>query len=93
MNQNDRKFAIKTKWFYDCTSKEEKEKRKEFLRENAYLLGVIKGMLQGDLQRLDKEMTSTKRYDDQSWAFRQADYLGSKRVYEKVIELMEIDNE
>jgi hypothetical protein len=91
--KKDGSIAIKTKWFYDCKSEAEKAKRKEILLQNTYLLSVLKGMMEGDLRLLDKEMTSTKRYDDQSWAYRQADYIGSKRVYEKVIELLEISNE
>lgn len=88
-----KRHTIPSKWYIGCSTPEDKTKRKEFLMEQKYLLGLLKEILEKDLHILDKEMSSTKRYDDQSWAYRQADYLGSKRVYEEIIKLLTIGDQ
>ena len=79
-----------SKWFFDCKTEEEKKKREEFLKEQKYLFSLLKEILEKDLRSTESEMSSTKRYDDQSWPYKQADYLGTKRALQDVIDLITI---
>ena len=81
---------MKSKLMYGCTTPLDKKKRKEYLIANKGVLDILKEILEKDLHMLNKEMSSTKRYDDQSWPYKQADYIGSKRTFEEVIDLLTI---
>lgn len=81
---------MKTKLMKGCSTPKEKQDRKEYLLAHKELFDLLKSILEDDLRMLDKEQSSTKRYDDQSWAYKQADYNGCKRTYDEVISILTI---
>lgn len=81
---------MKSKLLKTAKTQEEKDKLREYFLEHKQILDIIKGVLQEDLRLLDKESTSEKRYEEPSWVHKQADYNGSKRQLERLIDLVTI---
>lgn len=52
------------------------------------VLERLKEILEKDLESINKDMSS-RDYNYESWAYRQADSIGSIRAYESVIKLVE----
>ena len=52
------------------------------------VLSVLKNLLEEDLRAIDKSMMSKDHYNMDSWAYFQADLMGSKRTLTKVLELL-----
>lgn len=84
---------MKSKLLAGCKTPEEKKSRTEWILAHKEVFQLIKGILEEDRVLLDKAQSSTKRYDDQSWPYKQADYNGCKRTYDEVISLLTIGDE
>ena len=83
-------LQMKSKLLKDCKTQKEKEQRRQYYQENRLIFEVLRNILKEDLRLIEKESGASARYDDQSWAYKQADYIGCKRTYEEVIELLTI---
>lgn len=85
-------MKVSQTWLKDCKSTEDKEKRKEQLRVSAYTLGVLKRILE---DKLEENYRTQRQYDyaDQAWPYKQADHIGSQRVYKEIIDLITLEKE
>ncbi len=81
---------MKSKLFKGCNTQREKNVRRKYFQENVLIFNILSEVLKEDLRLLEKESASNKRYDDQSWAYKQADYNGCKRTYEELLNLLDI---
>ena len=71
-------------------SPQEKVKQEAYFKEHKAIFVVLQETIKKDLDLITKESQSDKRYDEQSWAYKQADYNGTKRAYEDILELLTI---
>ncbi len=82
---------LRTKLFVGCKTPDDKVKREDYIRSCSPLLEILIEVLSKDLDGLNKVSQSSKRYDDQSWPYKQADYNGCKRTLEEVITLLNVN--
>jgi hypothetical protein len=79
---------MKSHWFKQCKTKEDKESVRQTLmsnRESLLRLEVI-------LESLLKESPSSADYDSPSWAYKQADRIGYNRALNQVLDIINLDN-
>ena len=81
---------MRSKLLKECKTKKDKEDRQKYLLEHKFIFELLSGILKEELRLLDNESSSAKRYDDQSWPYKQADYNGCKRTYNEVLNLLDI---
>jgi len=81
---------LKSGFLAGCKTQEEKDKRREYIISCAPYIAILKEILNKDLVQLEKEAMSDNRYDDQSWAYKQADYNGQKRTLTDILKLIEL---
>lgn len=72
-----------TAWFKGLT-KDQKEKRKQFLLANQEVLDLLAEVLEDDFQE------STPDYNNPSWAYEQADVNGHNRAIRRVQNLIKL---
>lgn len=84
-------MKIRSKLLIGCETEEDKAFRKKLLIENKDILNIIKDVIQSDLDLLEANQVSTKRYDSGTWAYRQADFNGSKRTLAELLTLLTIE--
>ncbi len=84
-------MKIRSKLLIGCETPKEKAERKKLILENKYLFDTLKEVIESDLKALEISQVSTKRYDSGTWAYRQADYNGSKRTLNDILTLLTIE--
>lgn len=77
---------MQTIWFKGL-SKEDKEKRKQFLLANAEVFELLKEVLEDNFEE------HTPDYDNPSWAYKQADTNGANRMLRRVLSLIKVEKE
>ena len=80
---------MKTQWFKECKTKEDKEKAKQAILSNRESLDRLKEILEPML----KDAPPTADYDSPSWAYKQADRIGFNRALNQVLELINLDKD
>ena len=70
-----------TAWFKGLT-KDQKEKRKQFLLANQEVLDMLAEVLENDFQEYEPD------YKNPSWAYEQADVNGHNRAVRRVLNLI-----
>ncbi len=80
---------MKSHWFKECKSKEDKEKVKQVLFSNRESLLRLESILESML----KETPSSADYDSPSWAYKQADRIGYNRALNQVLDIINLDKE
>ena len=82
---------MKTKLLRGCKTQKEKKDRQDYLLEHKFIFNLLSEICNEELQILEKEQLNKNRYDEPSWVYKQADYNGSKRTYEKLLDLLNIE--
>lgn len=72
-----------TSWFKGL-SKDQKEKRKQFLLANQEVLDMLAEVLENDFQEYEPD------YQSPSWAYEQADVNGHNRAVRRVLNLISL---
>ena len=80
---------MKSYWFKECKTKEDKEKVRQAILSNRQSLDRLKEILEPML----KETTLTTDYDSPSWAYKQADRIGYNRALTAVLDIINLDKE
>jgi hypothetical protein len=80
---------MKSHWFKQCKTKEDKEKVKQSLLSNQDSLLRLEVILESLL----KESPSSADYDSASWAYKQADRIGYNRALNQVLDIINLDKE
>lgn len=80
---------MKSYWFKECKTKEEKEKVRQTILSNRQSLDRLKEILEPML----KETAPTADYDSPSWAYKQADRIGYNRALTSVLDIINLDKE
>lgn len=80
---------MKSYWFKECKTKEDKEKVRQTILSNRQSLDRLKEILEPML----KETTPTADYDSPSWAYKQADRIGYNRALTSVLDIINLDKE
>lgn len=80
---------MKSQWFKECKTKEEKDKVRQTIFSNQESLDRLKEILQPML----KDTPPTADYDSPSWAYKQADRIGFNRALNQVLDLINLDKE
>ncbi len=80
---------MKSHWFKECKTKEDKEKVKQTLFSNRESLLRLESILESLL----KETPSSADYDSPSWAYKQADRIGYNRALNQVLDIINLDKE
>lgn len=66
------------------------QERKQLVNKSRPILDILKDILEYELKCLESKKLSEQEYDKPSWAYYQADLNGSKRVYQKILDLVSI---
>jgi hypothetical protein len=82
---------MKSRLIASANGSDEKKKLKDYYIEHRLIFDNLVKILEEERKVLVNQSESTKRYENPSWAYQQADFIGSKRVYDKVIDLLTID--
>jgi hypothetical protein len=82
---------MKTIWLHDCKTERDKSERLAALSAAQPAMMLLKQLLEKNLDALDDIETNVKEYELPSWAYKQADLIGCKRTYKKVIDLLPIE--
>ena len=80
---------MKSYWFKECKTKEDKEKVRQSILSNRQSLDRLKEILEPML----KETAPTADYDSPSWAYKQADRIGYNRALTSVLDIINLDKE
>ena len=80
---------MKSHWFKQCKTQEDKEKVRQNVLSNQDSLIRLETILESLL----KESPSSADYDSASWAYKQADRNGYNRALTQVLELINLDKE
>lgn len=80
---------MKSYWFKECKTKEEKDKVRQTILSNRQSLDRLKEILEPML----KETAPTADYDSPSWAYKQADRIGYNRALTSVLDIINLDKE
>ena len=80
---------MKSYWFKECKTKEDKEKVRQSVLSNRQSLDRLKEILEPML----KETAPTTDYDSPSWAYKQADRIGYNRALTSVLDIINLDKE
>ena len=80
---------MKSHWFKECKTKEDKEKVRQVLFSNRESLLRLESILESML----KETPSSADYDSPSWAYKQADRIGYNRALNQVLDIINLDKE
>ena len=80
---------MKSYWFKECKTKEDKEKVRQTILSNRQSLDRLKEILEPML----KETAPTADYDSPSWAYKQADRIGYNRALTSVLDIINLDKE
>ena len=80
---------MKSHWFKQCKTKEDKEKVKQLILSNRESLLRLESILESLL----KETPSSADYDSPSWAYKQADRIGYNRALNQVLDIINLDKE
>jgi hypothetical protein len=80
---------MKSYWFKECKTKEDKEKVRQTILSNRQSLDRLKEILEPML----KETAPTTDYDSPSWAYKQADRIGYNRALTSVLDIINLDKE
>ena len=80
---------MKSHWFKECKTKEDKEKVRQVLFSNRESLLRLESILESML----KETPSSADYDSPSWAYKQADRIGYNRALNQVLDMINLDKE
>lgn len=80
---------MKSYWFKECKTKEDKEKVRQAILSNRQSLDRLKEILEPML----KETAPTTDYDSPSWAYKQADRIGYNRALTSVLDIINLDKE
>lgn len=83
---------MRSKLIAFANSKEEKENLAKYFLEHRFIFDTLVKLIAEEQRLLIQESESIKRYENPSWAYLQADYLGAKRAYDKVIDLLTLDS-
>lgn len=79
---------ISTQWVQHIKSQEEKDELLKELQGYSTHIEVLTTILKLKLDSLEKERLANTNYDSPSWAYKQADYVGSIRELRKILELI-----
>ena len=80
---------MKSYWFKECKTKEDKEKVRQTILSNRQSLDRLKEILEPML----KETAPAADYDSPSWAYKQADRIGYNRALTSVLDIINLDKE
>lgn len=80
---------MKSQWFKECKTKEEKDKVRQTIFSNRESLDRLKEILQPML----KDTPPTADYDSPSWAYKQADRIGFNRALNQVLDIINLDKD
>jgi len=80
---------LKSNWFKECKTKEDKDKVRQLILSNRESLERLKEILGPML----KDTPPTADYDSPSWAYKQADRIGYNRALNQVLDLINLDKE
>lgn len=82
---------MKTIWFKDCKTEEDRDAVRLSVK-NSLALQTLKSILDDDLRQLElKEISSD--YSSPVWSHQQADRNGDKRRLKQIIELLNFEKE
>tara|TARA_R100000951_G_C2647702_1_gene183154 strand:- start:2827 stop:3069 length:243 start_codon:yes stop_codon:yes gene_type:complete len=80
---------MKSHWFKQCKTKEEKTKVKQVILSNQESLTRLEHILESLL----KDTPSTADYDSPSWAYKEADRIGYNRALNLVLDIINLDKD
>jgi hypothetical protein len=82
---------VKTDWFKDCvTDAGKRQQRKADIVAAIPALKALKRILEEKSNDVATSAYSKTNYEEPSWAYSQADNLGSIRAYQYVISLLDL---
>jgi|14BtaG_2_1085337.scaffolds.fasta_scaffold01281_7 predicted RNA binding protein with dsRBD fold (UPF0201 family) len=81
---------MKTRWFKDH-KESEKAAVKQQVKNAKLVLDRLTELLQEDLEKSVKDMTSRKHFESSSWEDKIAHYLGEQTALRSIISLIDIE--
>lgn len=84
---------MKTDWFRELKTEDEKQERWASLLANRTSLDYLVVVLKRKLMELDQFQDSKRNYDSPNWAAQQADYIGCRRTFNEILELVTLEKE
>lgn len=83
------KTRVSTRWLKDDV---DSESFKQELLASQRVLRRLREMLQDDIDSSVKDMRNKKGYANTSWPYIQADCIAEQRAFQKVIDLLPIED-
>jgi hypothetical protein len=77
---------VQSKWFLDCKTEAERQKRKELVENAQVALDILAKICYNSIRDVEK---SSEDYSSPSWAFQQADIVGQKKAYNAILKMCE----
>lgn len=84
---------MNTEWWRDLKNDADRAQRVADIKANRHSLDILATILERKLDELDKAQQGKKLYEGPSWAFHQADYIGSKRTIREILDLVTLEKE
>lgn len=85
-------MRISSRLYKGCTSSEEREDRKKFIGAHAPMLKLLLSIIESDINDARNSQESSD-YSDASWAYKQADYVGTVRAYTHMRDILTISED
>jgi len=73
----------------DCVTPEQKKERQEFLASHVPMLQLLLSILESDINEARNSHT-VEEYSSPSWAYKQADHIGTVRAYTHMCEILKV---
>lgn len=80
---------LQGKWFIDCKTQEEKDKREQTVRNSRFILDILTKLIENELKELSARKIAD--YDCPSWAYQQADKNGAISALSKILLLTKLE--
>lgn len=85
-------MKLKTKWLKHCKTEKDKEALRLQLVAAKPVLELLVKILEEDADAVDRYLIKHDNYDLPSWSEYIADKLGEKRTYNKIIDLVTLED-
>lgn len=73
----------------DCSTPEQKKERLEFLASHTPMLKLLLSIIESDINDARNSHT-IEDYSSPSWAYKQADHIGTVRAYTNMCEILKV---
>jgi hypothetical protein len=84
-------MKISNTWIKNLKDKKEEQEFQAALLSSRRVLKRLEEIIEQDISACDKAMLDKNNYSKAAWPYKQADGIGEKRAYTKILNLIKIE--